>query len=158
MQTLDEKFVSIDRFGVPVSVNYRGFKTYKTRCGACCSIGYYLIIIVVGLTLLASLVKYENTFISVYEVPLQQELLETESLNDYGVTLIWDTEIQTSSGKLYQIPEKYGRVVIYRPQSTEPADSRIGTDQLISLGACATMGYLDKFESAAAFRRASPQS
>ena len=93
MQTLDEKFISIDRFGVPVSVNYRGYQTYKTRCGACCSIGYYLIIIVVGLTLLASVLNRESTFISVYDVPLHRELLESESLNDYGVTLIWDSEV-----------------------------------------------------------------
>ena len=117
MQTLDEKFVSIDRFGVPVTVNYRGFKTYKTRCGACCSMGYYLIITVVALTLFASMVKRQGSFISVYEVPFSREGFSSgESLRDYGVTMIWETEIATEDGTLYDVPERIGRVVVYKPR------------------------------------------
>ena len=38
MQSIDDYFVSLDMFGVPVAVNYRGRDTYKTRFGALLSL------------------------------------------------------------------------------------------------------------------------
>ena len=117
MQKLDETFVAIDRFGVPVSVNYRGFKNYKTRCGACCSIGYYLIMIMTTLALLESMYNRAETQIIMVESPYDDENLTfiKQNPHDLGVTMIWETNIDTANGIVHEIPESYGRVVVYKP-------------------------------------------
>ena len=38
MGILTDKFIGLDSYGVPVTVNYRGDDTYKTRFGAMLSI------------------------------------------------------------------------------------------------------------------------
>ena len=45
MQTLNEKFIGLDTYGVPVTVNYRGDDTYKTRFGALLSLLSYFLLI-----------------------------------------------------------------------------------------------------------------
>ena len=35
--------------------------------------------------------------------------------HDLGVTLIWETNIDTANGIVHEIPESYGRVVVYKP-------------------------------------------
>ena len=91
MQKLDETFISIDRFGVPVTVNYRGFKTYKTRCGACCSIGYYLIMVMATMFLFQKMYTYDATSITMFEMPLDNDVIKGSNLDDFGVSIILET-------------------------------------------------------------------
>ena len=42
---IGETFKSIDIFGHPISVNYRGEDTFKTRLGACFTLIVYLLMI-----------------------------------------------------------------------------------------------------------------
>ena len=46
MQTLDDKFVALDSYGVPISLNYRGRDNYKTRFGALMSIIMLIMLLV----------------------------------------------------------------------------------------------------------------
>ena len=127
MQKLDETFVAIDRFGVPVSVNYRGFKNYKTRCGACCSIGYYLIMIMTTFALLEPVFNYSETQIIVIDSPYDDEDWTDirQSPHDLGVTMIWEANIATANGIVHEIPESIGRVVAYKPLPSQAADAKI---------------------------------
>ena len=91
MQKLDETFISIDRFGVPVTVNYRGFKSYKTRCGACCSIGYYLIMVMATIFLFQKMYHFDATSITMFEMPLDNAFIQSTNLDDFGVSIILET-------------------------------------------------------------------
>ena len=126
MQKLDETFISIDRFGVPVTVNYRGFKTYKTRCGACCSIGYYLIMVMATLFLFEKMYTFEATSITMFEMPLDDGFVQSSNLHldDFGVSIILETYIP-ERGTTYDIPERYGRIVVYKPLEYQTADAKI---------------------------------
>ena len=48
MQWLDDKFVSLDSYGVPISVKYRGYDTYRTRCGAFLSLISLILVLTYG--------------------------------------------------------------------------------------------------------------
>ena len=91
MQKLDETFISIDRFGVPVTVNYRGFKSYKTRCGACCSIVYYLIMVMATIFLFQKMYHFDATSITMFEMPLDNAFIQSTNLDDFGVSIILET-------------------------------------------------------------------
>ena len=53
-------FVSLDTFGRPLSVNYKGSDTYKTKLGAFCTLAVYVLMAINLINLTTAYVSNSN--------------------------------------------------------------------------------------------------
>ena len=60
MRTLNAFVTSLDAFGEPISINYKGDSTYKTCLGALFTIGLKLFVLVFALTQLVALFQFRD--------------------------------------------------------------------------------------------------
>ena len=51
---------SLDIFGQPIGVNFRGEDTYKTKMGAFCTLSYYVLVLVNIVTLSTAFSNHSN--------------------------------------------------------------------------------------------------
>ena len=120
MQTLDEKFIGLDTYGVPVTVNYRGEDTYKTRFGALLSLLSYFLIISFAVEKGVMLVERNSPSITVTTEVIDYandgtlyNLLEQSS----SILLETNYEMAREDGSEYFIPhqfnETFGRIVAF---------------------------------------------
>ena len=114
MQWLHDKFVGLDSYGVPVTVNYRGSDTYRTRCGAFLSLISLVILFTYGYKNGKKLLLKESPTITVTNEVIDYYNDDTNyELKEQGVTIILQASIETANGTVHEIPEEYGRLVAF---------------------------------------------
>ena len=120
MQTLDEKFIGLDTYGVPVSVNYRGDDTYKTRFGALLSLISYFLLISFAIRKGIDLLDKSSPSISITNEVIDYANDDTQyNLLDQSASIIIETnyEMSRDDGSEYFVPhvfnETFGRIVAF---------------------------------------------
>ena len=114
MQAIDDKFISLDSFGVPIGVNYRGNDAYKTRLGAFFSIITFVLMFTFAVERGQKLIMREGPNITVTTETIDYENDDTTlNVHEQGVTIILQSLIKTENGVIHEIPEEYGRLVAF---------------------------------------------
>lgn len=116
MQTLDDKFINLDNYGVPIGVNYRGNDTYKTRFGALLSLFSIVLLVAFGIKNGQKLIHRQSPQITVTNEVIDYANDDTAyKLEEQDVTVIFETRVRNVDGSTtYELPEKYGRLTAFQ--------------------------------------------
>ena len=115
MGFLTDKFVGLDSYGTPVTVNYRGDDTYKTRTGALLSIITGSLLLIFGIEKAIQLTMRNNPQITITTEVIDYANDETPfDLHKEDFSVVAETQIETENGMIYDMPEDIGRLVVFQ--------------------------------------------
>ena len=118
MNYIDDKFIGLDMYGTPISVNYRGESSYNTRFGALLSLISWFLLIAFAIDQGIELVNRQNPQITILNEVTEIVDDDTEyNLKDNQFILILDMVFHNDDHLVNEtfkkLPENVGRLVAW---------------------------------------------